>query len=80
LHGPLILLIYTFRIFSFGLCGRQVCSERINTYVLDDIKAQITAALENITKDMLQHIWQEVDCRWDIFRATDGSHCGVVFT
>jgi hypothetical protein len=29
--------------------------------MLDEIKARITAATANVTKDMLHRLWQEVD-------------------
>jgi hypothetical protein len=56
----------------------QVYNERVN--MLDELKAWITAATANVTKDMLWHIWQEVDYRWDVCRSTDCTHCEVVFT
>jgi hypothetical protein len=51
-----------FGFFSLGLCERQVYRQRVNT--LDEIKAWITAAIADVTKDMLQRDWEEVDCRW----------------
>jgi hypothetical protein len=48
--------------------------------MLDELKAQITAAIADVTKNMLQHFWQEVDYRWDVCRPTDGTHCEVFCT
>jgi hypothetical protein len=50
----------------------------VNT--LDEIKARITAATANVSKGMLQHVWQEVDYMWDVRRAKDGAHCEVFRT
>jgi hypothetical protein len=50
----------------------QTYIQIVNT--LDELKARITAAIANVTRDMLQRAWQEVDY-WDVSRATDGSHC-----
>jgi hypothetical protein len=36
-------------------------SQRVNT--LDELKARITTEIANVTKDMLQPVWQEVDHR-----------------
>jgi hypothetical protein len=53
----------------------QVYSQRLNTP--DELKARITAAVANVTTDMLQRFWHEVDCRcrWDVRRNTDCPHC-----
>jgi hypothetical protein len=59
--------------FSWGYVKCQVFSQRVNT--LDELKAWITAAIANVTKDMLQRVWQEVDY---IYRATDDAHCEVL--
>jgi hypothetical protein len=45
---------------------------------LDEPKARITAAIGDVRKAMLQHVWQEVDYRWDVCRATDDVYCVVV--
>jgi hypothetical protein len=37
----------------------QVCSQIVNT--LDELKAPITAVIADVTKDMLQRVWQEVN-------------------
>jgi hypothetical protein len=47
---------------------------------LDELKAQTTAAIARVTKDMLQRVWQDVDYRWDVCRATDDTHCEVIRT
>jgi hypothetical protein len=57
-----------------------VYSQPKNT--LDELKAWITAAILNVTKDMLQHVWQKMDYRWDVHvcRARDGTQCEVFHT
>jgi len=41
---------------------------------LNDLKAWITAAIADVTKNILQRIWQKVNYRWDVNRARDGAH------
>jgi hypothetical protein len=57
--------------FLWGYVKDYVYSQRVN--LLDELKVQITAANVDITKD----IWQEVDCRGDVCRATDAAYCEV---
>jgi hypothetical protein len=42
-----------------------------------ELKAGITAEIANVTKDMLQQVWQYSDCGWDVCRATYDSRCEV---
>jgi hypothetical protein len=42
-----------------GYVKDQVYSQKVNTS--DELKARITAAIVNVTKDMLQLVWQKVD-------------------
>jgi hypothetical protein len=42
----------------------QLYSQRANA--LDELKARISASALNVTKDMLQHVWHEVDYEWDV--------------
>lgn len=41
---------------------------------LPELRARIYAATEQVTPDMLQRVWQEIDFRWDVCRITNGSH------
>ncbi len=41
---------------------------------LEELKQRITEALENVTQDMLQRVWQELDHRLDVCRVTGGAH------
>jgi hypothetical protein len=46
--------------------------------MLDELKEQITAMTENVTNDMLQHVWQDVNYSCNVCTATDGAHCEVL--
>jgi hypothetical protein len=63
-------------ITPLGLSESQ--SQRVNT--LDKLKARDTAAIANVRKDMLQRVWKELDCRWDVCIATDFAHYEVFHT
>lgn len=41
---------------------------------LDELKNRIKTAVESITKDMLQEVWNEFDYRLDVIRVTKGAH------
>jgi len=41
---------------------------------LEELKQRITAALETVTQDMLQRVWQELDYRLNVCRVTGGAH------
>lgn len=47
---------------------------------LEEQKARNTAAIADVTKNTLQYIRQEVGCRADVYRDTDGAHCDVLHT
>jgi hypothetical protein len=78
LYGPLILLSLFFTFFLWDHVKDKMCSKKV--IMLDELKSQITAAIAYVTKDNLQHNWQEVVCRRNICRATDGAHCEVFHT
>ena len=40
----------------------------------EEMKQRITAALETVTKDMLQRVWHELEYRLDVSRVTGGAH------
>lgn len=58
--------------FPLGICERT-CLCAPSAYV-KELKQRITAALENPTQDMLQHVWHEFDYRLDVCRVTGGTH------
>jgi len=41
---------------------------------LNELKKRITTAEESITRDMLQEVWYEFDCRLDAIRVTQGAN------
>jgi len=41
---------------------------------IPELKVRITTAIENITVDMLQTVWNELDYRVDVCRITKGVH------
>ena len=41
---------------------------------IEEMKQRITAALETVTKDMLQRVWHELEYRLDVSRVTGGTH------
>jgi hypothetical protein len=50
----------------------QVHSQTVNT--LNELNTWIIAAIADVTKGMLQRIWQEMGYRCDVRRVTDGAH------
>ncbi|PNF33716.1 hypothetical protein B7P43_G11436 [Cryptotermes secundus] len=41
---------------------------------LQDLRNRINRAVETITPEMLQRVWQEFDYRIDLCRVTKGAH------
>jgi hypothetical protein len=39
-----------------------------------ELRIQITAAVVEVTPEMLRSVWQDIDYRWDVCRITNGSH------
>ncbi|PSN39231.1 hypothetical protein C0J52_24166 [Blattella germanica] len=39
-----------------------------------ELRHRIAAAVQQVTPDMLQRVWQEIDFRWDVCRMTNGAH------
>jgi hypothetical protein len=39
-----------------------------------ELGTRITAAVAEVTPEMLRRVWQEIDYRWDVCRITNGSH------
>jgi hypothetical protein len=51
---------------------KQTVSETIND--IEQLKQLIRAAIASVTPDVLGRVWQEVEYRLDVCRATNGSH------
>jgi len=43
---------------------------------LQDLRNRITAAMALVDRDMLTHVWNEMDYRIDVCRITKGGHIG----
>ena len=41
---------------------------------INDLRHRIIEAIDTVTVDMLARIWQEIEYRWDVVRATHGAH------
>ena len=41
---------------------------------IPELKVRIRTAIETITADVLQTVWNELDCRVDVCRITKGAH------
>jgi hypothetical protein len=41
---------------------------------IPELKVRIRTVIETITVDMLQTVWNELDCRVDVCRITNGAH------
>jgi hypothetical protein len=39
-----------------------------------DLRTRITAAVAEVTPEMLRSVWQDIDYRWDVCRISNGSH------
>jgi len=48
----------------------------LHTLHIPEMKARIRTAIENITADTLQTVWNELDYRVDVCRITNGAHIG----
>jgi len=44
---------------------------------ITNLKARITEVFATITEDMLENTWREIDYRFDVLRATKGTHIEV---
>jgi len=52
--------------------GSGLCSSSSGKY--PELKVRIRTAIETITTDMLQTVWNELDYRVDVCRITKGAH------
>jgi len=59
-------------IFSCGGTLRTLCMLRRRN--IQHLQERITSAIETVTRDMIQKMWQEIECRLDVSRATNGAH------
>ena len=54
--------------------NHTVSGQVIVVAISAELKQRITAALENVTKDMLQRVWHEFDYQLDVCRVTGSAH------
>ena len=52
--------------------GSGLCSS--SSRIIPELKVRIRTAIETITADMLQTVWNEIDYRVDVCRITKGAH------
>ncbi|GBM42058.1 hypothetical protein AVEN_30410-1 [Araneus ventricosus] len=55
-----------------GYVKHHVYSERIND--INHLKQRITDVIHSVTPDVLTRVWEELDYRLDMCRATNGAH------
>ena len=58
--------------FLWGYVKDQVCVPLPSS--IPELKVRIRTAIETITADMLQTVWNELHCRVDICRITKSAH------
>jgi hypothetical protein len=54
-----------------------LCVYRTKVRDITNLKQRITDAIATIDESMLQRTWQEIECRLDVLRATNGAHIEV---
>jgi hypothetical protein len=59
--------------FLWGYVKNQVCVPPLPTST-PELKERIRTAVETITADMLQTVWNELDYRVDVCIITNGAH------
>ena len=60
-------------IFLWGYVKDQVCVPPLPASI-PELAVGIRTAIETITADVLQTVWNELDYRVDVFRITKGAH------
>ncbi|GBN25045.1 hypothetical protein AVEN_108528-1 [Araneus ventricosus] len=58
--------------YLWGYVKQHVYSERINDVNL--LKPRITDIIHSVTPDVHTRVWEELDYRLDVCRATNGTH------
>ncbi|GBO36066.1 hypothetical protein AVEN_187629-1 [Araneus ventricosus] len=58
--------------YLWGYVKQHVYSERIND--INHLEQRITDVIHSVTADVLTRVWQELDYRLDVCRATNGAH------
>ncbi|GBN75140.1 hypothetical protein AVEN_15164-1 [Araneus ventricosus] len=58
--------------YLWGYVKQHVYSGRIND--INHLKQRITDVIRSVTPDVLTRVWEELDYRLDVCRATNGAH------
>ncbi|GBN64556.1 hypothetical protein AVEN_202588-1 [Araneus ventricosus] len=58
--------------YLWGYVKQHVYSERISD--INHLKQRITDVINSATPDVLTRVWEELDYRLDVCRATNGAH------
>ncbi|GBM31082.1 hypothetical protein AVEN_32465-1 [Araneus ventricosus] len=58
--------------YLWGYVKQHVNSERIND--INHLKQRITDVIHSVTPDSFTRVWEELDYRLDVCRATNGAH------
>jgi hypothetical protein len=64
---------YTPEFFLWGFVKDRVFVPPLPGNVVK-LRTRITAAVAEVTPEMIRIVWQEIDYRWDVCRITSGSH------
>ena len=70
----LVLQMQTLVISFYGVMSRIGFMFLLFPPSIPELKVRIRTAIETITADMLQTVWNELDYRVDICRITKGAH------
>ena len=58
--------------FLWGYIKNIVYAEKIRN--IQYLQERITSVIETVTRDMIQKMWQEIEFRLDVSRATNVAH------
>ncbi|GBM15849.1 hypothetical protein AVEN_260127-1 [Araneus ventricosus] len=58
--------------YLWGYVKQHMYSERIND--INHLKQRITDVIHSVTPDVLTCVWEELDYRLDVCKATNGTH------
>jgi hypothetical protein len=64
---------YTPRFFLMGVVKDRMFIPPLPANVAE-LRTRITAAVAEVTPEMLCSLWQDIDYRWEVCRITSGSH------
>ncbi|KAG8290860.1 hypothetical protein J6590_074110 [Homalodisca vitripennis] len=61
--------------FFLAQCQKIVHSEKIRN--TDHLRERVRDAIESVTQEMLKHVWQEIESRFDTCRSIYGGHIEI---